>query len=231
MNIVKFSYDIDRDIRNYQNSLFEFKYSDYGRDRPVVTGFLRPSFVKSLEGTTEVKDKLSITRKYLNDFSKTKADFISIQVRSLEEYWGTIEKSYIERLEDYFGVSIGFDKANCYLTTLTISPYNVKEKSFMTSFSNGLAAQANTVMHEFMHLVFRHNFDEYCTTMGVNQQGLLEINESLTTLLNYEFSEFTITPAYNKKPSIEDLQKKVVELWKEKKDFKHILDELIKMRV
>jgi len=230
MSIVKFSYDIERDLKNYQNSLFDFKYSSYGRERPVVTGFLRPSFVKKLDNLSTTDEKLLFAKEYLENFSVERRDFIDIQIETLEKYWKLIERNYVNKLEKYFGVNIGFASADCYLTTLTISPYNVKEKFFMTSFSKGLAAQINTIMHEFMHLVFRHNFDDYCVDKGVSQQGLLEINESLTTLLNYEFADFTITPAYNKKPSIEDLQRKVAELWREKRDFRYILDELIRMR-
>ena len=101
----------------------------------------------------------------------------------------------------------------------------------MNSIGSGLAAQSNTVMHEFMHLVFLNNLRDYCIEKGVDEQGILEINEAFIALLNYEFFDLLVTPAYNNKPTTLDLQRKVRELWKEKKPFAHILDELIKMRL
>ena len=85
-------------------------------------------------------------------------------------------------------------------------------------------------MHESMHLVFLDNYERYLIDKGIDKQGILEINEALAVLLNWEFKEFLLFAENNKKPSTMDLQDEVVKLYKEKKTFIQILDRLIKLR-
>jgi hypothetical protein len=45
-----------------------------------------------------------------------------------------------------------------------------------------------------------------------------------------EFFDLFVAPDQNIKPSIQDLRQEVIKLWQDKRDFKYILDELIKIR-
>lgn len=231
MTLIKFSYNLEKDLKNYKNSVFEFKYPKYNKKIPTVTNFLLPSFVKKLNETKDLEAKTKLTEEYLRNFEKKHSKFIEIQIKSLQEYWEGKESDYIKKIEEFFGVKVDFEKVNCHFTTLAISPYDVKNLSFMTSIFTSLARQTNTVMHEFMHLVFRTNFENYCLEKGLVKQAMLEINESFTVLLNYEFSDLIIIPADDMKESTLDLKSEIVKLWKEKKPFKVILDRLIEMRL
>jgi hypothetical protein len=232
MALIKFSYDIERDLRNYKNSYFEFNYPTYGRQdiQSKVAGYLFPSFRRALEEIDGTEEKIDFARKYLEKYKNRKEDFISSQQKALSEYWETIESDYIKALEKYFGVKIDFKEVNAYFTTLSIAPYNASEKSFMICMYEGLSGQIVTILHEFMHLVFRANYEKYCAEKGLSYQSILEITEALIILLNYEFIDFLPIPSGNRKPTTKDLQEEIVKMWNEKKGFKEILERLIDLR-
>lgn len=85
-------------------------------------------------------------------------------------------------------------------------------------------------MHESMHIIFRQNYEKYMFDAGVGMQGVLEITESLTVLLNTEFKEFLLMPEFNTKPTVKDLQIEVAKLYGDKVPFDEMLDRLIEMR-
>jgi hypothetical protein len=228
MAIIKFSYDLEKDLSNYDNNYIHRRFPDYGRGEFDTAQNLFPSLKRKIEVSPE-DEKLKIVEEYLrNNFYKK--EIISQSISALENYWVTIEKDYFERLNKYMKIEKPLEEIKAYFTTLSICPYNPKDKSFFISLYYSLPHQAKTIMHESMHLVFRNNYEDYLIKCGVDGQGILDITEALTALLNWEFGDLLLLPEFNNKPSTMDLQEKVVELCKKKKDFQYILDELIKMR-
>lgn len=112
-----------------------------------------------------------------------------------------------------------------------ICPYSVNDRYFYVPFFSGLPVQTRCIMHESMHIIFRHNYEKYLLEAGVNSQGIMEITESLTALLNTEFKEFLLMPEFNKKPTAKDLQVEVARLYDNEVPFNKILDKLIEMRI
>ena len=228
MTKIKIIYDMEKDIQNYDNNYLHQRYPSYGRKDMDTATWLWPSINRKLVDAPEA-EKLKIIRKYLEESYQDK-QVTKLVVDSLTKYWGTIESGYFDKLKKYMNITKPINNMTAYITTLGICPYNRKEGYFYASFFSSLAWQTKTIMHESMHLVFLDNYERYLIDKGIDKQGILEINEALAVLLNWEFKEFLLFAENNKKPSTMDLQDEVVKLYKEKKTFIQILDRLIKLR-
>jgi hypothetical protein len=224
---LNFKYDIDKDLSNYDNNFLNHKYPSYGREKLNI-GSLVPVINRTDFGKDDF-DKLGFIKENLESFYKKNKSYFDDQLKFVESEWQKRGDEYQKRLEKYFNVKIDFD-ATCYLTTLGIAPYNVDQKYFYSIMTWSPARQITSIAHEYMHLVFRSNFDKYLTEKGMTQQDILEINEALTVLINFEFFDLFIVPDQNNKPTAQDLRVKTMELWEEQKPFKEILEAVIQMR-
>lgn len=229
MSLFNIKYDLKKDLDNYDYSFIKRRFPSYGRADFDTAPYLWPDIKKSVLEADE-SDKLKIIKKYLlKNFSNK--EVMSLCIDTVNNYWSGIESDYIDKLCKYMGVAQKIPSINVYITTLSICPYNTKENYFYIPFFASFVVQAKIIMHEFMHIIFRHNYEKYLSSKGVDNQGILEITEALTILLNWEFREFMLIPEYNNKPTSQDLQKEVVVLYEKKKSFKDILDRLIELRV
>lgn len=229
MSVITITYDIEKDLDNYNNNYINHSYPSYGREMFDTAPNMWPS-VKNRIKIAEKNEKQEIVKEYIsNNFLDS--DIIEINIKALKKYWDTIESMYFDKLYKYMEIKNPVVKMKAYFTTLGICPYHKDKRYFYISFFSGLALQAKTIMHESMHIIFLSEYEDYLVNMGVNKQGILDITESLTILLNWEFKDFLLLPEYNNKPAAADLQQKVVQLYKDKKSFSEILDELIKLRI
>lgn len=226
---INFVYDLEKDLYNYDNNYIHSNFPDYGREKMDVAKHLFQSVKEKIEKAPDV-EKLQVVENYLRSKYLGK-EVITQSISALQNYWSTINDEYFERLNKYMEISKPLDEVTVYLTTLGICPYDPKHNTFFVSLYYPLPQQAKTIMHESMHLVFRHNYEAYLKEKGINNQGILEITESLTVLLNWEFGDLLLLPENNNKPTTFDLQKEVVELYRQKKNFKEILDRLIELRI
>lgn len=230
MSLIKISYDLEKDLSHYIGRYGgDFDKFHYGRNNINFDADIWPSVRKKITEAAP-EDKEGVVREWLDSFQKKNNLFINTSIDSLQKLWDNNEALYLKALDDYFGKKMPFKKINCYLTTLSIAPYNDKEGYFFVSIWWGLAYQYNSIMHETMHLYFLNNFSQELSNSGISKESILEINEAVVALLNFEFSNFLLKPTFNNKPSTQDLQDEVVKLWKLKKPFPEILDRLIGMR-
>jgi len=228
MSIIKIQYNLEKDLENYDYNYLSEKFPSYGRDDSDYAPRMWPT-VKQKVNDADESDKLPIIREYLIDNFEVKK-IVDSTIKSILEYWETIEAAYFNKLCKFMDVSHNVKDMDVYITTMLKCPYNSFENYFYISFFSCLSIQVETIMHESMHLVFRQSYDKYITERGVDSQGLLEINEAMTVLLNFEFREFLVAPAWNNKPSIKDLKEEMVIICKAHKPFKEMLDRLIDMR-
>lgn len=228
MSIIEIKYNLKKDLENYNYGFLNSRLPDYGQGDFDTAPRMWPSIKKKIEATDENK-KLEVIERYLLDNFYEK-EVMKLSIEAIDKYWSTIESAYFNKLHNFMEIKKKISKINVYITTLNIYPYNVKEKYFYIPFFAGLPVQAKTIMHESMHLVFLHNYGQYLSERGIDKQGTLEIAESLTVLLNWEFKEFLLLPESNGKPTTIDLQKEIVALYKNNMSFKEILDRLIELR-
>lgn len=230
--ITKFSYNIEKDLENYDYSYFDFKFSDYGRDLKklkinVVRNLPRSIIEQISDESKAQQERVLIIRNFLEKFQKDKNSFIETSIRSIEALWHEKEADYLKRLSDCFGKEVFFDSIGVNFTTLGICPYNTRENSFYLSFWQNLADQVGGICHETMHLMFRHHFQDYCSAKGLTPEEVLIINEAMVVLLNFKFFDLIIVPEQNNKPTTLPLQSHIADLCRQKKDFNYILESSI----
>jgi len=229
VSIVEIKYNLKKDLDNYSYGFLNSRFPDYGQGDLDTAPRMWSTIKKKIEETDENK-KIEVIEKYLLDNFYEK-EVMKLSMEAIDKYWSTIESAYFNKLHNFMGIKKKIPKIDVYFTTLNIYPYNVKGRYFYIPFFAGLAVQAKTIMHESMHLVFLHNYGQYLSERGIDKQGTLEIAESLTVLLNWEFKEFLLFPERNSKPTTIDLQKEIVALYKKNTSFKEILDRLIELRI
>jgi len=227
--IIKFYYNKVKDLNNYTNNYIDTSFPEYGRDislmKKNMVSFLRPSFVGKISDETIPKEKrIKDINDYLDHFEVENKSFFCENLESIENLWAEREEKYLSKLVNYFGKELPFKEISAYFTTLTICPYNKNEDYFYLTVWSNIASQITSICHETMHLYFLHNFEEYCFKNSLIESDILNLNEALTVMLNFQFSNILITHEKNNKPSTKSLQSHIAGLCREKKDFKYILD-------
>lgn len=225
----KFYYDLEKDLANYKQRYLKTGYRDYGYDGKLDLGsVIWPTQEREiLQANDEAKE--AIVRKCLNEFSKEEKTMIEAQITALQTVWEEKEGRFIQRMEKYFGSPFNISEYSVYFTSLGISPYNLREKTFMVRLISSLPEQIGTICHELMHLYFMNGFQIYLAQNGLDEDQILNINEALTILLNFEFSDYIVLPEKNKKPSTYPLQDEIVKMYRDGKEFPAILDRLIEI--
>lgn len=228
---IKIVYDFDKDKENYKYCLIDKAYPSYGRDEIKI---LPPSASKlqtDLELSLTPEEKSKIIDLYLSKNDKC-LPFFEISAKSLSLAWEVISKKYLEKLLKYLQINdYEILPVTCYLTTLKLCPYDRNRRYFYVPFYANIADQMRIVVHELMHIIFLDNYQQHLEEQGVANQGILDISESLTVLLNLEFREFMLVEEINNKPSTFDLQNIVKDEYNKKTSFKSILQILIQNRL
>jgi hypothetical protein len=230
MNI-KITYDVQKDEENYKYSLIDRAYPSYGRDKVHIL----PSFASELQSQLDSISNYAKKNEIIKDYIKNtylNHPLLKLSAETLSKSWNIISDAYIDKLYKYFQIeNYKALPVTCYITTLELCPYYRKQRYFYVPFYTDIANQTHIIMHELMHIVFLDNYEQYLLEQGVSKQGILDINESLTVLLNLEFKEFLLVKAVNKKPSTYDLQDIVKEEYEKSTPFKAILQKLISSRL
>lgn len=224
-------YDISKDEKNYKYCLVDKAYPSYGRGKVNIL----PPFALELQSRLELastsKEKNEVIHSYLTKTYLNRPLF-KLSADTLSKSWDMISEAFIKKLCNYFQIK-NYEALPviCYLTTLKMCPYNRNQRYFYVPFFANLADQTRIIMHELMHIVFLDNYEQYLEEQSVSEQGILDICESLTVLLNLEFKEFLLVEEVNNKPSTYGLQSIVKEEYQKSTPFKAILQKLISSRL
>ena len=230
--IIKISYNLEKDIENYSGQFFCGDRYNYGRGKNCPKSMVAEIQNYDLSSSKNKEEATIFIRRTLKNFYKKNESYFLEQKKSLEKLWFTREKIFIKNLESYLRVKVGKEIYNGYFTTLMTAPFDVKNKSFyILLHGKSLATQVNNICHEVFHIIFLSNYYGKMVKAGLSEGAILDINESLTILLNLEFKELLITPENNNKPSTFDLQEEVIKSYKNKEPFDILLEKLIKMRL
>lgn len=212
MKIV-FSYNIDKDIENiingtravnskkptkFQNQFTE-KYGDNFQKEKVKT------FIEEL-------DKI-------NDFDANK------EIVATGERWKIAEPIFIERVEKIFGISYPTPIITVYLTHNERCTYNIEENYFFVKISSEFSN--NTIMHELLHFYTWHAFGKKLLDDGLSKLAYNDVKESLTEILNLEFSDLMGGKLDSGYPQHQEMRQKIRNLWRDKKSIFLMVQELI----
>ncbi len=211
---LQFAYDIDKDIENF------------------IKG------TRSINSKKPTKFQLAFSEKYGDNFEAEKVKaFIEERNKEIgfdaqkeiivaEKRWRMIEPTFIERVEKIFGISYPAFLITAYLTHNERCTYNIGQNYFFVKI--GSESSNNTIMHELFHFYTWHAFGKRLLDEGLLRSAYNEIKESLTELLNLEFSDLL-----NGKPDTgyirhQEMRTKIRALWGRQKDISFLIKELVK---
>ena len=210
---IAFSYNIDKDIENIINgtravnskkptkfqNLFTEKYGENLEKENIKT------FIKE-------QDKI-------NGFDANK------EIVAIEERWKIAETIFIERVEKIFGISYPTSIITVYLTHNERCTYNIEENYFFVKI--GSEFSNNTVMHELLHFYTWHAFGKKLLDDGLSKLAYNDVKESLTEILNLEFSGLMGGKLDGGYPQHQEMRQKIRNLWRDKKSIFLMVQELI----
>src|SRR3989344_5647218 len=208
-----FAYNIEKDIENFikgtnatnskKPTKFQISFSEkYGENFEA----------EKVKAFIEEQDKV-------NGFDANK------EIVAVEARWKTAEPIFIERVEKLFGISYPAPIITVYLTHNERCTYNIEQNYFFvrigSEFSN------NTIMHELLHFYTWHAFGKKLLDEGLSKLAYNDVKESLTELLNLEFSDLLNGKRDEGYPQNQEMRTKIREIWQVKKDISTLIQKLV----
>lgn len=220
MSKVEFKLDYKKDAYNYWK--IANNKSTWGSD---FSKNINQDIIKTLKGKSWEDSKDYIYSLLSRDYKKHKK-LIIISLTSFENAWRLIEKDYFKRLEELTKHKIYTDKFTAYLTTASRCPYNHNNNWFMVGLYYNIPSVCQIAGHELMHLQFHKYYWEKCRE-ELNEEKTHDLKESLTVLLNEEFSDLFLAKDKGY-PNHQKLREYIVKSWRKTKDFDKTVDNGIK---
>lgn len=197
------------------------------------------NFIKGTNATNSkrpTKFQISFSEKYGDNFEAEKVKaFIEEQdkvnsfdankeIVAVEARWKIAGPIFIERVEKIFGISYPSPIITVYLTHNERCTYNIEQNYFFvrigSEFSN------NTIMHELLHFYTWHAFGEKLLDEGLSKLAYNDIKESLTELLNLEFSDLMNGKRDEGYPQHQEMRAMIKESWLVERKISPIIEKL-----
>lgn len=185
--LVKIIYDPKFDANNYIRAIFDKEHLKHGREN------MYENLLNSIESEkirlclTEVEDReqaLKIIVGILTEaYKKQKINFDD-RIKLLSTAWRSVGSQIEAQLEFIYKKSFPFKKIRVYLTTLSLCPYNYKEKYIYIYLKTSPKNQVRVMTHELNHFMFYYYYSDIAAKLGKEKFELLK--ESLTVFTNPE---------------------------------------------
>lgn len=132
-------------------------------------------------------------------------------------------------LEDLLNAKFTADDFKIFITTFHRAPYNVERNYFyLICRENNAKKAVSGIYHELMHFLFHQNYWGYCESKGLDDEKIHILKESLTILLN-KILEKRGLPLDKGYMAHQELREKIKNCQKNSKNFKKLLEEIIKL--
>jgi len=205
-----FSYDIDKDVENIIKSTKAV-------NNKKLTKFQSLYIQKYGNNFEAGKVKVFIDEQNkINDFDAKK------EISDVEERWKKIESRFTERAEKIFGIVYPVAITNVYLTHNERCTYNIDKNYFFVK--TGSEFSNNTIMHELLHFYTWYAFGQKLVDGGLSKLAYNDVKESLTELLNLEFSDLMGGKPDKGYIQHESLRAEIRKLWLNDKKLAPIID-------
>lgn len=209
-----FVYDIDKDVENIINGTNALNSKKTTKFQDSFTDKHGKKFeVEKIKEFISEQDRM-------NDFDAKK------EVIEMERRWKKIDENFIKKVELLFHISYPAPTITCYLTHNERCTYNIEQNYFFVKINSGFSN--NTIMHELFHFYTWHAFGSRLVEEGLSKLAYNDIKESLTELLNLEFSDLLNGRPDNGYPQHEKMRTEVRKLWKKNKNVEKIVIEILK---
>jgi hypothetical protein len=207
-----FSEDIDRDMRNWQDSFnresYGIQWKEFLPPSMTVEEVLGDNFLRNyLEKEFYKSGQVSDFRKWLEEH------VVADQIE--EDLIVLMQKPFLSK------------EIAVQITTFRRSPYNVLGNSFfLTRRTYKREISVGMIYHELMHFLFHWHYWDQCKKAGLSEQEIDNFKESLTILLNpiLEKRGLPLDVGY---PGHEALRKRWAALYAENSDFPIFLEKAI----
>ncbi len=188
---ITFSYNLNKDLNNYLNAIYKFRYLKHGRKNieKTVSKYLSEQELTKIKTSKNKKAATLEIQKILLKWLAKNQDLINLNQQSLTESWNKRQDKFITFSEKFFEKKFNVLPVTAYFTTLPICPYYYPAW-FMVSIKEGLEGQLHTIYHELFHFMFIKYYGNYCKNKHLTQLEFESIKEALTV--------FLMTPPFTK---------------------------------
>ncbi|RJO59139.1 hypothetical protein C4546_03515 [Candidatus Parcubacteria bacterium] len=165
-----FIQDIQRDINNWQTSITR---KSYGIDWKTYL----PSDISEAE-VNNTKFLKGYLKKHFYQNGKI-STFITWMNKSVDE------EGIRNDLEILLDEKFPPNPISVYITTFHRAPYDIQQHFFYLIFrEKDRERSITTIYHELMHFLFHIYYWEQCQALGLDEQQIHTVKESVTVLLN-----------------------------------------------
>ncbi len=204
-----------------------FKY-DFEKD---VDNFIRGTRAKNSSKVTKLQQVY--IDKYGTNYDRSKVqEFLKDQIRTtvfdaekvameIEADWRKIEGEFITRVEKMFGLNYPAPEITAYLTTNQRCTYNIAENYFFVYFASKFPNL--TIAHELFHFYTWQAYRDDLIKAGRDENQYNDLKESLTELLNVEFSDLLDGAHDDGYPQHIEMRNQIKELWRETGDLRKVV--------
>lgn len=206
---LKFKYDLEKDVYNY---LAIARTKHKGGNSRVLDLLLKkhPNWLNH----DDIKKWIPRYIDY-NNFD------IDQRLITIQESWVKVETKFIERMNHIFKIDFHLKKITAYLTTADRCTLG-NNYFFVTIHGQ---QQNRIIMHELLHFYTYSAFEKEFSRL--NEKQIYDVKETITELLNLEFSDLIGFPDIGY-PMHMELRKKFRQFWQEKpNDIKEAVNKLI----
>jgi len=210
---LKFLYDIDKDVENVIKST-----ESINNQQPTkFQNFYVQKYGAGFEGE-KIK---SLIKKQ----DKENGLDVEKEIAEIETKWEQINPIFTERVEKIFGITYPAPPIAVYLTHDERCTYNIKENYFFIKI--GAEFSNNTIMHELFHFYTWYAFGKKLRGEGLSKMKYNDIKESLTELLNLEFSDLMDGKSDTGYVQHKNMRAEVRRLWLTKKNVSSVIEKLV----
>lgn len=226
---VEFKYNLFRDALNIMRVLTEpMIYGAQNKER-ALRGIPK-ELISEFQIETDQFNRQILIINHLLPFLAEKSNFVKDKIEMFSENWNSINDTYFQRLEKILNVKIPENSTySAYITNAGSCPYDASQNWFMVTMTDKKVDMI--AAHEIMHIEFHHTYT-YSAIRNKNQNITMkqygDFKEAITTLLNEEMNDILSSPDKGY-PEHQDLRNKISKLWRENKDFNHIIRNIIEI--
>ncbi|MBI2024768.1 MAG: hypothetical protein HYT03_01585 [Candidatus Harrisonbacteria bacterium] len=208
-----FYYDLTKDVENFTKSTKSVNRKNYTEFQNLYT---------KINGENFDVEKI---KHFIEEHIKTNKIDVEKEINSIRNKWLKIENVFIERAEKTFGIKYPAGTITVYLTNNERCTYNTQENYFFVKI--GSQFSNNIIMHEIFHFYTYYAFGKKLLEDGIAKDLYNDIKESLTELLNIEFSDLMGGEIDKGYPQHQEMRGKIKKLWLKDRSIKNLIDELL----
>lgn len=211
MNI-SFSYNIHKDVDNFIKTLNSINNSSPTKLQKLF---------KSRFGEKYQREYI---HKFIKSYTKEQNIDFNEKLVEIKDNWERVSCCYFERAEKLFQYKYSLP-IKVYLTTNSRCSYNIKARYFFL-FIDAESTNA-IIMHELFHFYTWQSFGEKLVNKGVSKETYNDLKESLTEILNLEFSDLLSGKSDSGYYQHQECRLLIKNLWLKFKDLNKVVEEYL----